>query len=114
MSDEEYLAKRDFSDWWGKVKVAIENAGQKVTDWFETNKPKMEAKIKEAVAKAKADFGKFKEVVVDGVHDLWVKVDETGVKVISDTKGVYAKVLAAANDLDESIRAQVKAAIEKY
>merc|ERR1719494_770216 len=95
-SDETMLYKRGIRDIWNQVKAAVEKSNAKIRDFF------------------KDKFNKFKEIVVDGSQKIWVRMEEAGVKIVADLKGVWAKVKVAIDNLNKKTDAWVKAKIEEY
>jgi len=113
-SDETMLYKRGIRDIWAQVKAAVEKSNAKIRDFFKDKLDALKPKIMEALEKSKDQFNKFKEIVVDGSQKIWVRMEEAGVKIIADFKGVWAKVQVAIDNLNKKTDAWVKAKIEEY
>jgi len=113
-SDETMLYKRGIRDIWNQVKAAVEKSNAKIRDFFKDKLDALKPKIMEALEKSKDKFNKFKEIVVDGSQKIWVRMEEAGVKIVADLKGVWAKVKVAIDNLNKKTDAWVKAKIEEY
>merc|ERR1719283_183264 len=115
-SDDEftYMEKRGIKDAWRKFKEAIQRSNAKIRDFFKDKYEALKPKIAAALAKAKADLNKFKEIIVEGSKKIWVKMTEKGVEVLADLNKVWEKVKAAADNLVGVTKEQVQALIAKY
>ena len=85
-SDDEftYMEKRGIKDAWRKFKEAIQRSNAKIRDFFKDKYEALKPKIAAALAKAKADLNKFKEIIVEGSKKIWVKMTDKGVEVLAD------------------------------
>merc|ERR1719209_2563386 len=87
---------------------------EKVKDFYKQKMEVLKPKIEEAVKQAKSDLGKFKKVVVDGVHDMYVRVTEKGVEIVADMKGVWAKVKVAVKNTNAKVKVFVTKKVEEH
>merc|ERR1719209_2163375 len=87
---------------------------EKVKDFYKQKMEVLKPKIEEAVKQAKEDMGKFKKVVVDGVHDMYVRGTDKGVEIIADMKGVWAKVKVAVKNTNAKVKVFVTKKVEEH
>lgn len=80
-----------------KVKNAVKEFNQATKDFFTGKLDALRPKIVELLENSKTKIGEWKELVVDGSKKIFVKLEESGVKIIADLKN--GKMVPAVTNL---------------